>query len=562
MRSSIRRVLPVPLGIALGVFGIGTLPATAQAAAPRHDVVAAALPSTPAHTDRVHGHPGSVGANTPARITGRALFVTVTSCSEQELQAAIAAVATVGGTVNLRPRCVYTLTDATAPDNDDNALPVIKATVTVNGNGDTITRSAATEFRFFEIDAPNGNLALRNLTLRNGHASGTLGSGDGGAIFVTGKLSLFACAVTRNTADEFGGGIESDFGTVTASASTLGANAAQQGGGMRALGGSTTVSNSAITGNTVRTSAPLTLADGGGIDLEGGGTARIENTRITNNSATHTGSALSAGGGLFNASGTVTLTNSPLVANTAQGGTGAMLFGGGGGAANISGTMSLTNSPVVANRAIAGMNNVGLGGGLFNGGPLTVRNSPISNNTADGGDSIGSGRGGGIFNQGALTVTNSPLFSNTATAGSSGVGQGGAIYNQNSSTATATATLTNSPLTSNTARGGSGVGFGMGGGLYLETGTRATLTTSPLTNNTARGGTGGGFGFGGGLYLSQGATATLRTSPVTFNKALPPPSSAGGGIYNQGGTVNLVISPVVGNTPDQCAPPGSVPGCF
>jgi hypothetical protein len=35
----------------------------------------------------------------------------------------------------------------------------------------------------------------------------------------------------------------------------------------------------------------------------------------------------------------------------------------------------------------------------------------------------------------------------------------------------------------------------------------------------------------------------------------------GGGIFNNGGTVTLAKTPVTGNTPDNCEPPGTVPGC-
>ncbi len=66
----------------------------------------------------MHGTP-SAGASRTTRGTSRSLTVDVTSCRESDLQTAIGAVATVGGTVNLKRRCTYTLTDATPP-NDDN----------------------------------------------------------------------------------------------------------------------------------------------------------------------------------------------------------------------------------------------------------------------------------------------------------------------------------------------------------------------------------------------------------------------------------------------------------
>jgi hypothetical protein len=35
----------------------------------------------------------------------------------------------------------------------------------------------------------------------------------------------------------------------------------------------------------------------------------------------------------------------------------------------------------------------------------------------------------------------------------------------------------------------------------------------------------------------------------------------GEGIFNNGGTVTLAKTSITGNTPDNCEPPGTVPGC-
>jgi hypothetical protein len=48
----------------------------------------------------------------------------------------------------------------------------------------------------------------------------------------------------------------------------------------------------------------------------------------------------------------------------------------------------------------------------------------------------------------------------------------------------------------------------------------------------------------------------LNHSQVTGNTA-----SHGGGIFNNGGTVTLSATSVTGNNPDNCEPPGSIPGC-
>ncbi|MET8277188.1 hypothetical protein ABZV54_44660, partial [Streptomyces sp. NPDC005096] len=63
---------------------------------------------------------------------------------------------------------------------------------------------------------------------------------------------------------------------------------------------------------------------------------------------------------------------------------------------------------------------------------------------------------------------------------------------------------------------------------------------------------------GGGIW--SGGTLAVTRSAVLRNTATAGPGS-GGGIYKAGGTVTLDQSVVRDNTPDNCAPPGSVPGC-
>jgi hypothetical protein len=72
--------------------------------------------------------------------------------------------------------------------------------------------------------------------------------------------------------------------------------------------------------------------------------------------------------------------------------------------------------------------------------------------------------------------------------------------------------------------------------------------------------------FGGGIWNSTEsatvATVILRSTTVNNNSA-----SDGGGIFNAatgfgpGGTVSLASSPVVNNTPNNCEPLNSIPGC-
>jgi hypothetical protein len=77
------------------------------------------------------------------------------------------------------------------------------------------------------------------------------------------------------------------------------------------------------------------------------------------------------------------------------------------------------------------------------------------------------------------------------------------------------------------------------------------LTRLTITNGT-------GANNGGGVFMDSGTALTLDHSTVTNNTAL-----AGGGIYEglNAGPVTLIRSTVTNNTADNCAPPGSVPGC-
>ena len=78
--------------------------------------------------------------------------------------------------------------------------------------------------------------------------------------------------------------------------------------------------------------------------------------------------------------------------------------------------------------------------------------------------------------------------------------------------------------------------------------------------NNAVGGYGGGIANGiplpGPMPLIGGAL-TLNRSKVTGNTA----GIHGGGIFKNGGPVTLTASTVTRNTPDNCAPPGSITGC-
>ncbi|MGQ4416602.1 nitrous oxide reductase family maturation protein NosD [Streptomyces sp. SAS_269] len=197
---------------------------------------------------------------------------------------------------------------------------------------------------------------------------------------------------------------------------------------------------------------------------------------------------------------------------------------GGGIRNNPSATVTLINSTVEGNTAQ-------YGGGIYTYGTVHLIRSTVKNNTAQGGP------GGGIMTDTTVVVTldNSTVERNSADDG------GGGLYIR----AGSTAALTHSTVKDNTAQ--------FGGGVTTEGGTTLNLNHSTVKGNTAS-------TQGGAIY--NGGTVTLTHSTVERNTAQGGPGS-GGGIYQQSSsaTATLNNSRVRKNTPDNCAPSGSVPGC-
>ncbi|MBV6394206.1 MAG: hypothetical protein KPEEDBHJ_03458 [Anaerolineales bacterium] len=191
---------------------------------------------------------------------------------------------------------------------------------------------------------------------------------------------------------------------------------------------------------------------------------------------------------------------------------------------SASGTLTLDSLTVRHGRCNGLMCPTGpnLGGGIFNNnGTLTVTNSTLSGNSADGGGSI-------YNNNGTLTITNSTLSGNSAGGG------GGGIYNSNG-----TLIITNSTLSNNSESSGDGGGiYNMGtltvtnslfsensairGGVIVNQDT-ATVTNSTFSENSAS--------LGGAIF--NYATITLTNSTFSENSA-----GFGGSILNLGGTLN------------------------
>jgi hypothetical protein len=136
---------------------------------------------------------------------------------------------------------------------------------------------------------------------------------------------------------------------------------------------------------------------GGGI-WNWGGTVSLSNVAVTGNSAKN------YGGGLLNTGGTLSLTNCTVSGNSTANRGGGLANGYGKFEGTVDGTLSLTNCTVAGNNASD------MGGGLFNTGigVSTLTNATVSGNTAT--------FGGGLFNySGELMLTNSIVSGNNGT---------------------------------------------------------------------------------------------------------------------------------------------------
>ena len=155
-------------------------------------------------------------------------------------------------------------------------------------------------------------------------------------------------------------------------------------GGAIVTSGTTTVTNSILSGNSA------SGLNGGGGAIVNFGTLNVAGSTFTNNSATGTSSG--TGGGILINSGTATITGSSFSGNTATTAAGAIGI--------ASGTVTLTNDTFSGNSAPDG-------GGIRNAGTITVRNSTFSGNTAGSASS-----GAGILTNGG-TITNTIVAHST-----------------------------------------------------------------------------------------------------------------------------------------------------
>jgi hypothetical protein len=169
------------------------------------------------------------------------------------------------------------------------------------------------------------------------------------------------------------------------------------------------------------------------------------------------------------------------------------------------------------------------GGGILNSrGTVLLNRVTLSNNTAD--------SGAGLSNDsGRVVADHTDVIGNFTRTGGGG---GGGFYNDGSLTVQFSLIRNNRANTS-------------GGGVYNGQGGRAELLRTTVSGNTA--GT-----LGGGVFNAADGRVIHDHTLVERNIA-----TNGGGIFNAGipGRVTLSTSTVRANSPNNCVPTGTIPGC-
>lgn len=267
-------------------------------------------------------------------------------------------------TINLAQDSTYVLTSPSANYYGPTGLPLVSGNLTIEGNGATIVRQSATEFRMMVV-MPGVELTLNNVVLSGGSIHGFGMPGAGIAAYGSNTLRILNSVIENNHTNYLGGGISSE-GHVEIANSYIVGNSAAEGGGILA-GSQINVVNSNFEDN-------LALSSGGGIRsfsiLNVNNSRFVHNTTpVLNLNTPNYGGAISAGA--IQANSISTIENSHFETNSAA---------YGGAIFAVADTTTLNNNTFLQNQGV-------YGGGLnyhsFNGrGSYTISRNTFDTNTA------------------------------------------------------------------------------------------------------------------------------------------------------------------------------------
>jgi fibronectin-binding autotransporter adhesin len=232
-----------------------------------------------------------------------------------------------------------------------------------------------------------GTLIVRNATITGNLATGTASgmgteAGSGGGILNDGgTLEVSDTLIANNSAPRAGGGIEDNARTsVTTTTLTNVVLRENETGPSPGNGGGYHISGpgmGTVVGSTVEFN---TAVEGGGLWNSSSGTMLVDRTTVNNNRSVGMGEGEDGGGGVFNDGGTLTVVNSTISSNSAA--------ASGGGLSNVgdNSNVQVINTTIFENSAAGAM----AAGGIDNmGGTLTIRNSIIAHQEAEGSDCRG-----------------------------------------------------------------------------------------------------------------------------------------------------------------------------
>jgi CSLREA domain-containing protein len=233
----------------------------------------------------------------------------------------------------------------------------ITRSVAINGPGaGRLAVSGNHESGVFNISA--ATVSLSGLTIANGNS----GFEGGGIAANASTLVLTNCALTGNSAFDYGGGVWSqNTVALTVTNCTFTANSAlgEAGGGIFNDDGTMAVTNCTFSGNSAAES------EGGGISSDG--TVAVTGCTFSGNSANY-------GGGIEENGDMMTVTNCTFSGNSSTG-------GGDGGAILID--FDPTAMLTVTNSTLTGNSSSDLGGGIAVGsGTVAIANSIIAGNAS------------------------------------------------------------------------------------------------------------------------------------------------------------------------------------
>ena len=330
------------------------------------------------------------------------------------------------------------------------------------------------------------------------------------------------------------------------------------GGGVYINGGTNTLENCSITGNTVSSSSNYASACGGGVYINGG-TNTLENCSITRNKASITGISSSSsdhvsaeGGGVYINNGTNTLTNCSITNNTAYANSdsSAAAYARGGGAlvyGNNGTNNTFTNCNIAENTAsaFASANYVSTeGGGAYIysfGGTYALENCSITNNTAYAASNSDKGpaKGGGVyvtaFNETNITLKNFSITGNTASSTAFAEGGGAIISGNGNKTLLGTMNITGNTATVGSNSSESNL---MAGIASLNVDSIVSLSNGSESLSTSS-----------KIGVATGVTPTADT-PVQFAtgatsamaSCFTPDNSSYNVVYGSSGTLSLAVN--------------------